>query len=84
MVFTTTPNTTGENGDKKQNTLPYTLQSKVVEVCLVVFRDNICCTAILLCVPKLAVSYLLPFAVFKEEINKRFISKHDSNISFLS
>ena len=35
MVFTTTPNNTGENGDKKQNTLPYTLQSKVVEVCLV-------------------------------------------------
>ena len=50
----------------------------------VVFHDHICCTAILLCVPKLAVTYLLPFAVFNEEINKRFISKHDSNISFLS
>ena len=35
MVFKTTPNTSGENGDKKQNTLPYTLQVKVVEVCLV-------------------------------------------------
>ena len=83
-MFRATTNHTGENGDKKQNTLPYTLQFKVVEVCLVVFRDNICYTAILLCVPKLAVTYLLPFAVFKEEINKRFISKHDSNISFLS
>ena len=35
MVFTATANNTGENGDKKQNTLPYTLQVKVVEVCLV-------------------------------------------------
>ena len=35
MVFTATTNTSGENGDKKQNTLPYTLQVKVVEVCLV-------------------------------------------------
>ena len=34
-VFRATTNNTGENGDKKQNTLPYTLQSKVVEVCLV-------------------------------------------------
>ena len=35
MAFTATTNNTGENGDKKQNTLPYTLQVKVVEVCLV-------------------------------------------------
>ena len=35
MVFRATTNHTGENGDKKQNTLPYTLQVKVVEVCLV-------------------------------------------------
>ena len=84
MVFTAITNTSGENGDKKQNTLPYPYNFKVVEVCLVVFRDNICCTAILLRVPKLAATYLLPFAVFNEEINKRFISKHDSNISFLS
>ena len=35
MVFTATTNNTGENGDKKQNTLPYPLQVKVVEVCLV-------------------------------------------------
>ena len=35
MVFKTTPNITGENGEKKQNTLPYTLQVNVVEVCLV-------------------------------------------------
>ena len=35
MVFWSTTNHTGENGDKKQNTLPYTLQVKVVEVCLV-------------------------------------------------
>ena len=34
-VFQATTNHTGENGDKKQNTLPYTLQIKVVEVCLV-------------------------------------------------
>ena len=35
IVFRATTNHTGENGDKKQNTLPYTLQVKVVEVCLV-------------------------------------------------
>ena len=35
MAFRATTNHTGENGDKKQNTLPYTLQIKVVEVCLV-------------------------------------------------
>ena len=35
MAFTATTNNTGENGDKKQNTLPYTLQVKGVEVCLV-------------------------------------------------
>ena len=35
MAFTATTNNTGENGDKKQNTLPYPLQFKVVEVCLV-------------------------------------------------
>ena len=35
MVFRATTNHTGENGDKKQNTLPYTLQSKVVELSLV-------------------------------------------------
>ncbi len=35
MVFTATTNTTGENGDKKQNTLPYAYKFRVVEVCLV-------------------------------------------------
>ena len=35
MVFTTTTNNTGENGDKKQNTLPYPLQFRRKEVCLV-------------------------------------------------
>ena len=35
MAFTATTTNTGENGDKKQNTLPYPLQFKVVEVCLV-------------------------------------------------
>lgn len=40
MVFTATTNNTGENGDKKQNTLPYTLQVKVVEVCLVGAGDE--------------------------------------------
>ncbi len=35
MVFTITTNTSGENGDKKQNTLPYLYNFKVVEVCLV-------------------------------------------------
>ena len=35
MVFRATTNHTGENGDKKQNTLPYTYNFKVVEVCLV-------------------------------------------------
>ena len=34
-VLQATTNHTGENGDKKQNTLPYILQVKVVEVCLV-------------------------------------------------
>ena len=40
VVFTATTNNTGENGDKKQNTLPYTLQVKVVEVCLVGAGDE--------------------------------------------
>ena len=40
MVFRATTNHTGENGDKKQNTLPYTLQVKVVEVCLVGAGDE--------------------------------------------
>ena len=35
MVFTATTNNTGENVDKKQNTLPYPYNFKVVEVCLV-------------------------------------------------
>ena len=35
MVFRATTNHTGENGDKKQNTLPYPYKFKVVEVCLV-------------------------------------------------
>ena len=39
-VFRATTNNTGENGDKKQNTLPYTLQFKVVEVCLVGAGDE--------------------------------------------
>ena len=40
IVFRATTNNTGENGDKKQNTLPYTLQVKVVEVCLVGAGDE--------------------------------------------
>ena len=40
IVFRVTTNHTGENGDKKQNTLPYTLQIKVVEVCLVGAGDE--------------------------------------------
>jgi hypothetical protein len=36
MTFSSDYSKKGENGNKKQNTLPYTLQSKVVEVCLVV------------------------------------------------
>ena len=35
MVFRATTNNTGENGNKTQNTLPFALKSKVVEVCLV-------------------------------------------------
>jgi len=54
MVFWSTTNHTGENGDKKQNTLPYTLQVKVVEVCLVGAGDNIYFFTILLCVPELS------------------------------
>ena len=34
-VFRATTNHTGKNGDKKQNTLPYTLQVRRKEVCLV-------------------------------------------------
>ena len=41
MVFTATPNITGENGDKKQNTLPYPYNFKVVEVCLVGAGDEL-------------------------------------------
>ena len=40
MVFTATTNNTGENGDKKQNTLPYPYNFKVVEVCLVGAGDE--------------------------------------------
>ena len=40
MGFRATTNHTRENGDKKQNTLPYTLQVKVVEVCLVGAGDG--------------------------------------------
>ena len=40
MVFRVTTTTLEENGDKKQNTLPYTLQVKVVEVCLVGAGDE--------------------------------------------
>ena len=39
-VFRATTNHTGENGDKKQNTLPFALKSKVVEVCLVGAGDE--------------------------------------------
>ena len=39
-VFRTTTNPTGENRDKKQNTFPYTLQVKVMEVCLVGSGDD--------------------------------------------
>ena len=49
-----------------------------------VFHDHICFFMILLCVPELPVIYLLFFAVFKEEINKRLTSIHNSKISFLS
>ena len=40
MVFTATTNTSGEITPKKQNTLPYPLQFKVVEVCLVGAGDE--------------------------------------------
>ena len=40
MVFTATTNTSGKNGDKKQNTLPYPYNFKVVEVCLVGAGDG--------------------------------------------
>ena len=40
MVFRATTNNTGENGDKKQNTLPYPYNFKVVEVCLVGAGDE--------------------------------------------
>ena len=40
MVFTATTNTSGKNGDKKQNTLPYPCKFKVVEVCLVGAGDE--------------------------------------------
>ena len=40
MAFTATTNNTGENGDKKQNTLPYPYNFKVVEVCLVGAGDE--------------------------------------------
>ena len=40
MVFTAITNTSGENGDKKQNTLPYPYNFKVVEVCLVGAGDE--------------------------------------------
>ena len=40
MVFRATTNHTGENGDKKQNTLPYPYNFKVVEVCLVGAGDE--------------------------------------------
>ena len=42
MAFTATTNNTGENGDKKQNTLPYPYNFKVVEVCLVGAGDGKC------------------------------------------
>ena len=53
-------------------------------VSLFVFHNNICFFTILLCVPELPVFYLLFFAVFKEAINKRLTSIHNSKISFLS
>ena len=40
MGFRATTNHAGEKGDKKQNTLPYTLQVKVVEVCLIGAGDE--------------------------------------------
>ena len=40
MVFTNTPNNSYKITRKKQNTLPYTLQVKVVEVCLVGAGDG--------------------------------------------
>ena len=40
IVVRATPNSTGENGDKKQNTLPYTLQFRRKEVCLVGAGDE--------------------------------------------
>ena len=40
MVFTATTNTSGENGDKKQNTLPYPCKFWRQEVCLVGAGDE--------------------------------------------
>ena len=40
MTFSSDYSKKGENGGKKQNTLPYTLQFKVVEVCLVGAGDE--------------------------------------------
>ena len=40
MVFTATTNNTGENGDKKQNTLPYPYNFRRKEVCLVGAGDE--------------------------------------------
>ncbi len=39
-MFRATTNHIGKNGDKKQKTLPYTLQVKVMEVCLVGAGDE--------------------------------------------
>ena len=78
MVFTATTNNTGENGDKKQNTLPYTLQVKVMEVCLVgaiavekdsdesvLFLKKITDFAIINCSPNFAKNDYQPFFIRK-------------------
>ena len=72
MVFTATTNNTGENGDKKQNTLPYPLQFKVVEVRLVgagdesvLFLKKITDFAIINCSPNFAKNDYQPFFIRK-------------------
>ena len=72
MVFTATTNNTGENGDKKQNTLPYTLQFRRKEVCLVgavdesvLFLKKITDFAIINCSPNFAKNDYQPFFIRK-------------------
>ena len=71
-VFRATTNTTGENGDKKQNTLPYPYNFKVVEVCLVgagdesvLFLRKITAFAIINCSSNFAKNDYQPFFIRK-------------------